>query len=238
MSHLAETLLFMGGRPEFDFASVSRGDMMSWVVLETDFVPDVTESLTTTTLLDGLLQPDDKAIWREFDARYRPIIVGFALRFGLSIEDAADVAQDTLASFLKEYRAGKYEPQRGRLRSWIIGILKHRVADWRRAQARRRGWRGESALIDLAEDDRLEEVWDSERRAALLRQALCELREKTRLSEKSLRAFEGYVVQQRSVEEVAAELGLTPHDVYMVKNRVAERLREILNRLEALFDDR
>jgi len=50
-------------------------------------------------------------------------------------------------------------------------------------------------------------------------------------------AFEMYVVKQMPIEAVASQCQMTPHDVYMAKNRIAERLRTILTRLDRLFDD-
>ena len=118
---------------------------------------------TTTALLDGLIDSANDQAWREFDARYRPIIVSFARALDLKVEDAADVAQETLVRFLKEYRAGKYDRSRGRLHSWLIGIAKHCVGDQRHARARRREQRGLSAIADLPGDHRLTEIWDYER---------------------------------------------------------------------------
>lgn len=192
---------------------------------------------TTTYLLHGLMEPGNDAVWREFDLRYRPIILGFARRSGLSETDAEEVTQDTMTRFLEEYRSGKYDRGRGRLRSWMIGILRYRIADLRRARARRQEVRGESALINLP-DEQLEEVWASERRLVILRQAIQELRETTRTSEKTITAFERYVLRQQAAGAVAEELGMTVADVYMAKNRVAERLHDIIKRLEDLFDDR
>ena len=57
---------------------------------------------TTTALLEGLLEQTNDETWREFDARYRPIIVAFARRVGLGETDAADVAQETLLRFVRE----------------------------------------------------------------------------------------------------------------------------------------
>src|SRR5207253_803693 len=116
----------------------------------------------------------------EFDARYRPIILGFARRLGLSEDDAADVTQDSLLRFLSEYRLGKYDRARGTLRSWIVSIVKFRVADLNRAQQSRREKRGDSALIDLSSDDELESMWEAERRQSLLAQAVAELRDGTK----------------------------------------------------------
>jgi len=178
----------------------------------------------------------NEAVWREFDLRYRPIVLGFARRVGLSEADAEEVTQETIARFLEEYRSGKYDRSRGRLRSWIVGILRFRIAQHRRDHARRHEARGESAIINLP-DDGMDEIWESERRAAILRQAINELRETSRTSAKTIQAFEYYVLHQRAAESVAADLGMTVADVYMAKNRVAERLHDIVKRLEEIFDD-
>ena len=192
---------------------------------------------TSTTLLEGLFDPANVVVWDQFDARYRPIILGFARRLGLNEADAADVAQDTLVRFLRDYRLGKYDRTRGALRSWIISIVKFRIADLHRARESRRERRGESAFIDLVGDDAMESIWEAERRRAVLAQALVDLRQTSKTSDKSLRAFEMYALQEVSAETVAQKLDMSLRDVYMAKNRVAERLRDILSRLEELFDD-
>ena len=76
-------------------------------------------------------------------------------------EDAADVAQETLTDFLRDYRAGKYDRRRGRLRSWISGIARHRVLDTLRQRARNQATRGESAFDELPDDARLTAIWDA-----------------------------------------------------------------------------
>lgn len=192
---------------------------------------------TTTALLDALRDPAQATVWTTFDTRYRPIILGVARNLGLDEHDAADVAQEALTQFLKDYRAGKYQRGRGRLRSWIIGIVKHRVADVRRDRVRRRELHGESVIAALPADDALEQLWDAEQRAAVLRDAFAELRRGTRTSDDSLRAFERLCFDQRPAADVAAELGMTTHDVYMAKNRVMDRLRAIAARHEALYVD-
>ncbi|MDY7109118.1 MAG: sigma-70 family RNA polymerase sigma factor [Planctomycetota bacterium] len=192
---------------------------------------------TTTGLLEGLFDPAAEAVWQEFDRRYRPIIVGLARKLGLPDQDAADVAQETLARFVKAYRAGEYDRTRGRLRSWIIGIARYRIADALRTRAERRGWRGDSLIGSVPEPAELDGLWDVERRQAILRQAVDELRDDSRMSGKTIRAFEMLTFHRRTPAAVAEELGMTLNDVYQAKNRVAGRLREIAARLEALYDE-
>src|SRR5207237_2733701 len=95
----------------------------------------------------------------------------------------------------------------------------------------RRERRGDSVLLTLPDDARLSEIWEAERRTVLLRRALTVLRETSRITDQTIRAFELFVLHERPVADVAVELGVTARDVYMAKKRVAERLPEILAQL-------
>src|SRR5438067_220203 len=104
---------------------------------------------TTTQLLESLRDPNNDGLWQLFDERYRPVLMAFARRRGLSEEDAAEVAQETLTQCMSDYRAGRYERSKGRLSSWIIGIARNRVVDQGRARQRARVERGESGMADI-----------------------------------------------------------------------------------------
>ena len=194
-------------------------------------------SRTTTALLNNLHEADNEAAWREFDDRYRPILIGFSRRLGLPEADAVDVAQETMVQFIKEYREGKYDRERGRLRSWLLGIARFRVAGIYRKRATSRVSRGESAIVDMPRDNEIEEAWDTERRMIILRKALEELKNKTKIADKTVRAFEMVALQQRPVIDVAAELEISENDVYLAKSRVATKLKEIVASLESLYDE-
>lgn len=47
---------------------------------------------TSLTLLERLRNPDDSVAWREFDTRYRELIVWFVRRRGVEAADAEDCA--------------------------------------------------------------------------------------------------------------------------------------------------
>ena len=190
---------------------------------------------TNTILLDGLRDPRNDSVWREFDQRYRPVIEAFARKLGLSDADAADAAQETLTDFVRDYRAEKFDRNRGRLRSWIFGIARHRVIDQLRARARRREWRGESALGDEAGQDELTPLWEAEWRRAMLRQAMRELYASPKLEPRTIQAFERVAFEQRPAAEVATEVGMTVEQVYVAKSRVVQRLRQILSELEEVW---
>ena len=190
---------------------------------------------TTTELLEGLHQQSNRAAWNEFDRRYRPILVGFLRRMGLNETDAADVAQETLACFVQDYRARKYDREKGRLRSWLIGIARYRLADVRRRAVQRRELRGESAIDETPAEGEAESAWEAEEKRFIFEQAVADLRRTTRFNEQTISAFERVVLRQEPVETVSAELGLTPQEIYNAKNRVVERLRELVKRYEECF---
>jgi RNA polymerase sigma-70 factor (ECF subfamily) len=187
---------------------------------------------TNTVLLAGLSDPRNHEIWREFDERYRPVVIAFARRLSLSPADAEEVAQETLVRFAEEYRAGKYRRDRGRLRSWVFAIARTRAADFKRERERRREARGESALGELVSDAELEKLFDEEWQRHLLRDALAELRA-TKTDPKSIRALEMLAFEQCSAADVGAALQMSPDAVYQAKHRALANLREILARFES-----
>jgi DNA-directed RNA polymerase specialized sigma24 family protein len=133
---------------------------------------------------------------------------------------------------VRDYRAGKYNRQQGRLRTWLTGIARCRLVDLRRDGARRWGWRGDSAIGELPEDDDAESIWEEEQRRVIFDQALRELRQTARFREETLEAFERVVLRHEPIESVATQLNLTPQEIYNTKNRVVARLREIAERYE------
>ncbi|MCK6482529.1 MAG: sigma-70 family RNA polymerase sigma factor [Phycisphaerae bacterium] len=191
---------------------------------------------TTTVLLERLFDPDDQAVWQEFDARFRPVIEGLARRVGLSPVDAADVTQETLVFFVRDYRAGKYDRGRGRLRAWVLGIARHQISELMRRRASRRESRGQSAIIDLSDEDQLNRYWEQECRQAMLCRAMRSMAEEGRIHPRTLEAFRRTVIEQRPPDEVAAEMGLTVRSVYLAKHRCLARLREHLERLKEDYD--
>ncbi|MBC7773117.1 MAG: sigma-70 family RNA polymerase sigma factor [Pyrinomonadaceae bacterium] len=198
-------------------------------------MPEFSRSTTTTLLLESLHDPLNQEAWSALDHRMRPIIHGVALRLGVSTEDAADVAQETMTNFLRSYRSGQYVRGKGRLRDWMCGIARNRVMDLHRSRSRRR-----EAAVDVGDIARIEEsgvrqLWNEEERKTILEQSMQELREKSRMSERTIRAFE-MVLLGVPDREVADQCGMTVPEVYVAKHRVATKLRQIVAELTAAYD--
>lgn len=187
-------------------------------------------------MLDGLHDSQNDQVWSAFARRYGPILVGFARRLGLNETDASEVAQETLVRFVEEYRAGKYDRSRGRLRSWLLSIARTRAASVFRQRSVRGERAGITALVDLSDEHTLTQIWQTERRQVILRTALSELRTGTKTNKKTIEAFELLVHGGCPPGVVAEQLGMSIEDVYRAKSRVSQKLREIISRLEAEYD--
>jgi hypothetical protein len=86
-------------------------------------------------------------------------------------------------------------------------------------------------MIDQLPDDvDAEALWEAEQRKVILQQAIEELRQRTRFTERTIQAFERVVLGAEPIETVAVQLGMTPQEIYNAKNRIVEKLREIVQR--------
>ncbi len=195
---------------------------------------------TTTRLIEDLRDAGNADAWSGFDQRYRPVLIGFARVLGFSPDAAEELAQQALAEFAIGYRAGRYERGRGRLSSWLIGIARNVASDMRRRRGADRVG-GDSVIAEIpagqSEEEHLTRVWARERDAAILAEAMATLRRSTRMEEHTMRAFELFVVRGTPAAAVAAQCGINVDAVYVIKNRLTKRLREIVRELTTAYDE-
>ncbi|MEI7656939.1 MAG: sigma-70 family RNA polymerase sigma factor [Phycisphaerae bacterium] len=192
--------------------------------------------VTTTLLLNSLKNEKDAAAWGAFDARYRRVIEDFARSAGLSHDDATEVAQQTLVDFVSAYRSGRYDRERGRLYSWIIGIAQHKVADCFRAMARGGRAAGGSMSFDLSDSTKVAEVFEQHMQKVIFAEAMERLRTEGQTDERTLKAFELVAIREATVEAAARECGMKPAEIYVAKHRVLARLRKIADEIRAAWE--
>jgi len=191
------------------------------------------QTATSATLLEGLKTAANQTRWQEYVDRYRPLIVSFSRSRGLSADAAEDFAQTALFEFSRAYRDGRYDASKGRLRSWLFGIVQRQLANFRRGrQGKPHGAvELESSHVEpLARDSELEASWEEEWRKAVLNQSLSEIR--GLVEPRTYAAFEEFALKERPAAEVARDLGITENAVFGAKRRVLQRLREILPLME------
>ena len=188
---------------------------------------------TRPSLLLRIRDREDVGAWQTFDALYRPMLQRFARARGLSDEDAEDTAQHCLTVISERIAEFSYDPQRGRFKGWLRTLVNNRVRNLlrdRRAEAGHSAELAEVAEREPTPDDAFDQIWLEEHLWHCLRELRGEVEETTFL------AFQRYVIEQRPIEEVCAELRLAPGNVHTIKwrltQRVATKMRELLDGLE------
>lgn len=189
-------------------------------------------SRTTTQLLEALRDPSDRPAWEHLDRRFRPVIAGFTRRLGLTESEAEEAAQQTLYEFARAYRDGRYERERGRLSSWILGIAHHTAL--RTLRDRRRA---ASLDEDQADESALRSIWSEERDRVILMQALGKLRDDSSIDDRTLLVFELTALRGVPTGEAAAQAGMTADQVYVARSRLVKRLREAVAVMTGAFEE-
>ena len=192
---------------------------------------------TTSTVLEKLRDYDERTAWDLLGKHFRGALVQFGVRLGLGPADAQDAAQETLIAFAEAYRGGRYDKDKGRLKSWLFGIAKRQCMKVRQraAQARERNladMQDEDAdIAQLAsEGDQLAEAWEEEWRRMVYARSLEQVR--AEVTPETFEMFQQLVFQGKTNDEVAASFGVDRAKVYDAKYRVTKRLSQLAGEYE------
>jgi RNA polymerase sigma-70 factor (ECF subfamily) len=182
-------------------------------------------SKTPASLLERLRQPDNKEAWDRFVDLYTPLLYFWTCRMGLQAQDAADLVQDVFAVLLQKLPEFSYDPGRS-FRAWLrtLTINRWRDALRRKAAALRGGT--PDRLDEVAVPDHAQTIWETEYRQQVVGRAL-EIMQSD-FQPTTWQACLAVIVDGKSAETVAAELGLTVEAVYAARSRVLRRLRHEL----------
>jgi RNA polymerase sigma-70 factor (ECF subfamily) len=169
---------------------------------------------------EQLLTRGDAASFERFYVRHVDELLGFFARRTRDPELAADLTAETFAAALTARR--RYRPQKGSAGAWLYGIALKKLAD-----AQRKGYAEDRARrrlgmerIELTDADiaRIESL-AGDRTASLLVQGL---------SADQRDAVVAHVVNERSYEEIAGELGTSEA---VVRKRVSRGLAAVRRRM-------
>jgi RNA polymerase sigma-70 factor (ECF subfamily) len=167
---------------------------------------------------------------------------------GHSADDARDLTQAFFARTLETDGLSGADPDRGRFRSYLLGAMKHFLAnEWHRARAEKRG--GGATVIELdglsagvrhalepACEDDPDVAFDREWALETTSRALAKLREEAeaRGKREQFEALRGSLVGDEPPRaETAERLGLTEGAVKVAVHRLRKRYREILRAIVA-----
>jgi len=189
---------------------------------------------TSPTLLGRLrLNPDDRAAWTDFVARYNPLILSWCRRSGLQEADADDVAQQVLLLLAAKLRTFAYDPAKS-FRAWLRTLTRHALSDYHESRQRGAAGTGDSRILDVlnnveAREGLLAEL-DRQFDLELLEAAAARVR--LRVEPQTWDAFRLTALEGVAGDAAAQQLGLRLTAVYKAKSRVQSLIREEMDRLD------
>lgn len=186
---------------------------------------------TATSLLSRVRDPADHAAWRAFDERYRLLLLRFCWSQGIPRTDAEDIVQQVFASLARTLPQFTYDPQRGRFRDYLYRCVRNVISDWLR--------RPERAVQGLVSDmertlaepgtegpaGAVVAAWEEEWVAHHYRLALETVRRT--FEPQNVALFERMLAGARPTD-LARELGLSEEGVFKVRQRIRDRMQELI----------
>ena len=187
---------------------------------------------TSLTLLHKLaveVTGGNEASWVRFFDLYTPAIRRF-VEWNDHVHDPDDVVQEVYLKLVEIIRAGKYNPDKARFRTFLALLIRRQLITlYRQDQARHVVDR--CSIDDLTEElsvpsDQREKIdldWAKAKHEAAVEHVLT----KVAMKAQSRDIYRAYVIEERSVEDVAATFGVTPDIIYKVKNRVNKTIEAV-----------
>jgi len=195
----------------------------------TDF-PDTRDSL-----LVQVRSAENRQAWNEFVSMYRPVIYRLARAKGLQDADAQDLIQQVFMAVASSIGRWERNHESVRFRNWLSRVARNAIIN---ALARRPHDRATgSTTVQMLLQDRPSEntademQLDQEYRREVFARAAREVQ--ACVAPDTWSAFEGTVVEGRSIADVAAELNKPVGFIYTARSRIMRQLREVVREFEA-----
>lgn len=194
---------------------------------------------TRASLILRLQNAGDIAAWDEFAEIYAPVIYRTARRLGLQAADADDVVQEVLSAVARSVTGWLERDDRGAFRAWLFRIARNLSIDFlTRRKHRPWGVGGDDADKQFDEIEAARDIsshFDEEVQREIFMRASAVVR--SRVNDATWQAFRRTAVLGESVEDVAADLGISKGGVYIARSRVMKRLQSVVKSFGDNSDD-
>jgi RNA polymerase sigma-70 factor (ECF subfamily) len=183
---------------------------------------------TPVSLLQRLRQPGEQQAWQRFTELYTPLLYYWTRRLGLQPQDAADLVQEVFILLVRKLPQFTYDQHKS-FRAWLRTVTLNKWRDICRRRTQAPLADADPAWAGLVNPDHAAEFEEAEYQQFLLHRAL-EIMQ-AEFEPVTWKACWEYVVANRPVADVAAELHISVGSVYVAKSRVLRRLRQELEGL-------
>jgi len=187
---------------------------------------------TRRSLISRLRDWEDRESWQDFFDTYSRLIYSVAIKSGLTSVEAEEAVQETVVTVAKKMGDFVYDPQVCSFKGWLMHVTRLRIIDQfqkRKSQfqsLQRNRDSEDTATVERIPDPNgmaLEQIWDEEWEQNLLQAAMD--RVKIQIRPDHYQIFYMSAVQQYPPRTVARMLGASVGKVYLVRHRVAKRVK-------------
>lgn len=166
------------------------------------------------------------AAWMRFDRVYKNYLLSICSKYGLHGADADEIVSRVEEKLRVQIK--KYEPGKGKFKSWLWKITKNTSLDELK-KARRKHEIAVDTIPDTFGGDP-NVGWDQEYQRYLISEALEALKQKVKPQKHQI--FKLYVIDEKPADEVASALKVTKNVVFMTKNELKPLFAELLKSVD------
>ena len=178
------------------------------------------------------LDKSNELAWRDFVCTYEGFLNQLVRRQGVPERHVPDVTQQILLTIAKSIDGWNDDGNAASFRRWLSTVSRNIVIRFMSRERRQAGGVGGSDLVARLEriEDKVDEQYVLRYQHELIVWAAEEVRHE--FLESSWQAFRATVIEDRPVDHVATELGVTPGSIYMSRSRIMARIRKKVAEVE------
>ena len=190
---------------------------------------------TRSSVLRAVADTENNAAWNRLFDLYAGFIYSIARSKGLNADNADDIVQIVFCDLARTLPTFKYDREKGRFRSYLAGLVSGRVMDRLRYGKRDAELKANfldevrSAGVD-GDDTFAEREWQ----AAAMEEALRRMKPEVRPEHYA--AFIASAVEGQDTETVTNLYGISRDNLYQIRTRLTEKLREMMPQVLAEMD--
>lgn len=190
-----------------------------------------TGPVTSPSLLLRIRNPDDEDSWQRFDSVYSPVIRSYCRRRGIQAMDIDDIAQEVMSSVAKAIQNFEYQPKKGKFRGWLATVTANKLRNFANKSTIQQEQFVEY-VDQLANAPDSDSQWTELFMQQVFKAASDQVRQE--VEDKTWQCFQQTWIDGLPAADVAQQLDLPIHTVYVNKSRVLKRME---NEFLMLSDD-
>lgn len=177
--------------------------------------------VTSASLLLRIRDPGDSDSWQQFEAVYAPVIRSYCRRRGFQSIDIDDIAQEVMTAVARNIEKFEYQPSKGKFRSWLATVTANKMRNFANKSTIKK-----EEFVEYIDQLANSPDSDSHWTELFMKQVFKAAQEKVQqeVEPKTWECFEKTWLENLPAAEVARQLNMPIHTVYVNKSRVLKRL--------------